>query len=75
MRGCILIELALRDKIELEKVVGRRRSLLLRKVVLKNAELTGDTLLDEALKHIRDTETPETLQNWVDYLSGKWVIN
>ncbi|XP_017480580.1 PREDICTED: Golgi phosphoprotein 3 homolog sauron-like [Rhagoletis zephyria] len=71
LRGCILIELALRDKIELEKVVGRRRSLLLRKVVLKSAELTGDTLLDEALKHIRDTETPETLQNWVDYLSGE----
>ena len=67
------MELALRDKIELEKCAGRRRSLLLRKVVVKNTELTGDTLLDEALKHIRDTEIPETLQNWVDYLSGKLV--
>lgn len=43
---------------------------MLRKVVIKNSELTGDALLDEALKHIRDTEAPETLQNWVDYLSG-----
>ncbi|KAI2807749.1 hypothetical protein RDWZM_005216 [Blomia tropicalis] len=71
LRGCILVELALRDKIELEKCIGRRRSLMLRKVVIKNSELTGDALLDEALKHIRDTEAPETLQNWVDYLSGE----
>lgn len=71
LRGCILVELAIRDKIELEKSVGRRRSLLLRKVIVKNTELTGDALLDEALKHIRDTEIPETLQSWVDYLSGE----
>lgn len=38
---------------------------------MKNNELTGDALLDEALKHIKNTEPPETLQNWVDYLSGK----
>ncbi|KAH7643504.1 Golgi phosphoprotein 3 homolog sauron [Dermatophagoides farinae] len=71
LRGCILVELALRDKIELEKCPGRKRRLLLRKVVIKNSEPTGDALLDEALKHIRETEIPETLQCWIDYLSGE----
>ncbi|KAH9413739.1 Golgi phosphoprotein 3 homolog sauron [Dermatophagoides pteronyssinus] len=71
LRGCILVELALRDKIELEKCPGRKRRLLLRKVIIKNSESTGDALLDEALKHIRETEIPETLQSWIDYLSGE----
>lgn len=70
MRGCILIELALRGKIELEKASLRRRSILLRKIVLKNGSPTGDVLLDEALKHIKETSPPETLQSWIDYLSG-----
>ncbi|KAI7697310.1 Golgi phosphoprotein 3 -like protein sauron [Sarcoptes scabiei] len=74
LRGCILVELALREKIELEKSPGRKRKLLLRKVVIKNTEPTGDALLDEALKHIRDTEIPETLQNWIDYLSETWNL-
>ena len=34
LRGCILIELALRGRIQLEKQHARRRSLLLRKVGL-----------------------------------------
>lgn len=49
----------------------RRRSLLMRKVLVKNDSPTGDVLLDEALKHIKETEPPETLQSWIDYLSGK----
>ena len=49
----------------------RRRSLLNRKILVKNGQPTGDVLLDEALKHIKDTDPPETLQNWVDYLSGE----
>lgn len=39
-------------------------------VVVKNDAPVGDVILDEALKHIKETATPETLQNWVDYLSG-----
>jgi len=66
-----LIELSLRGRIELEKVGLRRRGLLLRKVLIKNGSPTGDVLLDEALKHIKETEPPETLQSWIDYLSGK----
>lgn len=71
MRGCILIELALKGRIELEKTGMRRRSLLNRKIVLKSSALTGDVLLDEALKHIKSTEPGETVQTWIEYLSGE----
>merc|ERR1712106_1151630 len=49
LRGCILIELALRGRVELEKAGLRRKSLLNRKVILRNDQPTGDVLLDEAL--------------------------
>jgi len=70
LRGCILIELALRGRIELEKTGLRRRSLLNRKVICKSDTPTGDALLDEALKHIKGTQPAETVQTWIDYLSG-----
>ena len=73
MRGCILIELALRGRIELEKTGMRRRSLLNRKVMVKSTSLTGDVLLDEALKHIKSTEPAETVQTWIEYLSGEFI--
>ena len=49
----------------------RRRSLLNRKVLCKNATPTGDVLLDEALKHVKETDPAETVQSWIEYLSGK----
>jgi len=70
LRGCILIELALRQRIELEKAGMRRKSLQMRKVIIKNETPTGDVLLDEALKHIKETNPPETVQSWIEYLSG-----
>lgn len=42
-----------------------------RKIILKSDTPTGDVLLDEALKHIKDTDPPETIQSWIEYLSGK----
>lgn len=75
LRGCILVELAIRGRIELEKCGPRRRSLLSRKLLIRRSQPTGDVLLDEALKHIKDTEPPEMLQSWIDYLSGKFGIN
>ncbi|XP_022670121.1 Golgi phosphoprotein 3-like isoform X2 [Varroa jacobsoni] len=71
LRGCILVELGIRGRIDLEAAGMRRKSLLMRKVVVKNDAPVGDVILDEALKHIKETATPETLQNWVDYLSGE----
>ncbi|XP_074598765.1 Golgi phosphoprotein 3 homolog sauron [Brevipalpus obovatus] len=71
LRGCILVELAIRGRIELEKAGMRRRGLLSRKLTVKDPHATGDVLLDEALKHIKDTQPTETLQTWIDYLSGE----
>jgi len=71
LRGCILIELALRGRIELERAGMRRKSLLGRKVIIKNADPCGDVLLDEALKHIKETDTAENVQTWIEYLSGE----
>lgn len=43
---------------------------LWRKIILKSDTPTGDVLLDEALKHIKETDPPETIQSWIEYLSG-----
>lgn len=43
----------------------------MRKILVKNQNATGDVLLDEALKHIKETEPPETLHTWIEYLSGE----
>ena len=68
-----MIELALRGRIELERAGMRRKSLLNRKVLVKSAEPCGDVLLDESLKHMRETSdtAPETVQTWIEYLSGE----
>lgn len=71
LRGCILIELGLRGRVELERAGMRRKGLCTRKIILKSDTPTGDVLLDEALKHIKDTDPPETIQNWIEYLSGE----
>lgn len=70
LRGCILIELALRGRIELEKNGVRRRTIANRKVLLLDDKATGDALLDESLRHIKETQPPETVQTWIEYLSG-----
>ncbi|KAG1937356.1 Golgi phosphoprotein 3 [Rhinichthys klamathensis goyatoka] len=71
LRGCMLIELALRGRLQLEACGMRRKSLLTRKIICKSDAPTGDVLLDEALKHIKDTQPPETVQSWVELLSGE----
>ena len=67
----MMVELALRGRIELEKTGMRRRSLLSRKVICKSAAPTGDVILDEALKHIKDTNPPDNIQSWIELLSGE----
>ena len=71
LRGCMLIELGLRGRIELEKQGVRRRGLLTRKIVCSNPTPTGDILLDEVLKHIKETTPTDTVQSWVELLSGR----
>eukprot|EP00038_Savillea_parva_P006153 m.162028 g.162028 ORF g.162028 m.162028 type:complete len:288 (-) comp12134_c0_seq1:125-988(-) len=73
LRGCMLMELGLRGKIELEDTGMRKRSLGSRKVVVKekSERACGDVLLDEAMKHIRSTHPPEGVQEWIELLSGE----
>ncbi|CDW51906.1 GPP34 domain containing protein [Trichuris trichiura] len=71
LRGCVLVELGLRGRIQLEKRGLRRKALSLRKVMVKSDAATGDIILDEALKHIKKTDPPLTVQAWIEYLSGE----
>lgn len=36
---------------------------------------TGDVLLDEALKHMKETDPPESVQSWIEYLSGSYTCS
>lgn len=73
LRGCMLIELALRNRVDLEKTGMRKRGLDTRKLVVieKSDRTTGDVMLDEAMKHIRSTDPTEYIQDWIDLLSGE----
>uniref|UniRef100_A0A1I7S1R9 Golgi phosphoprotein 3 n=1 Tax=Bursaphelenchus xylophilus TaxID=6326 RepID=A0A1I7S1R9_BURXY len=71
LRGCVLIELALRKRIELENVGLRKKSLVSRNVVITNDDPTGDVILDETLKHIKETQPPQTVVTWIEHLSGE----
>ncbi len=73
LRGCMLVELALRGRIDLEKSGLRRRGVSSRKISCKNPTPTGDVLLDEALKHIKETQPLDTAQSWIELLSGEWL--
>ncbi|KAK6467072.1 Golgi phosphoprotein 3-like [Huso huso] len=70
LRGCILIELALRGRVQLEPQTMRKKRLLDRKVLFRSDAPTGDVLLDEALKHIKVMEPAESVQSWIELLTG-----
>jgi Golgi phosphoprotein 3 len=77
LRGCILIELALRRRIALVKDVNRRRNPLPDRLVeVIDDRHTGETILDETLKMIKAQETDRfTISNWIDLLSGEtWNV-
>uniref|UniRef100_A0A3P9N3Z7 Golgi phosphoprotein 3 n=1 Tax=Poecilia reticulata TaxID=8081 RepID=A0A3P9N3Z7_POERE len=67
LRGCMLVELV-RGSIF---VIFPTKALLASLVICKSDAPTGDVLLDEALKHIKDTQPPETVQSWIELLSGE----
>ncbi|KAL5259178.1 hypothetical protein ACHWQZ_G009589 [Mnemiopsis leidyi] len=71
LRGAMLIELALRGRITLDNTGMRKRSLLSRRVMIKSDAPCGDILLDEALRHVKETDPPETCQSWIELLSGE----
>jgi len=71
LRGAMLIELGFRGRIELDNAGMRKRNILSRRVSLKSEVPCGDILLDEALRHVKDTEPQETCQSWIELLSGE----
>ncbi|CAX43459.1 vacuolar protein, putative [Candida dubliniensis CD36] len=72
LRGCILLELTFRNKITLVNDPARRRfELSDRLVEVIDAEPTGEVLLDEALKIMKNDESNLSVTNWIDLLSGE----
>lgn len=71
LRGAIIMELGFRGRISLENMGMRKRSLLSRPVVVQCDQPCGDILLDEALRHVKETDPPENVQGWIELLSGE----
>jgi Golgi phosphoprotein 3 len=73
LRGCILIELALRRRIAVHKDPNRRRFPLADRLVeVIDDRQTGETILDEALRMMKSQEESErmSINSWIDLLSG-----
>lgn len=78
LRGCIVIELAFRGRISMQKDSSRRRFPLADRVIeVIDDTLTGEVLLDEALKMMKSSEKM-SVSSWIDLMSGtfnglKWT--
>jgi len=80
LRGCIVLELAFRGRISMQKDSSRRRFPLADRVIeVVDETLTGEVLLDEALKMMKSSEKM-SVSAWIDLMSGKrnlsffWVL-
>ncbi|KAJ7239284.1 Golgi phosphoprotein 3-domain-containing protein [Mycena rebaudengoi] len=74
LRGCILMELALRRRIGVVRDPMTADLLTERPVTVLSTRQTGETLLDETLKMMKQTEDSGErmgVATWVDLLSGK----
>lgn len=70
LRGCIVIELAFRGRISMQKDSSRRRFPLADRVIeVIDDTLTGEVLLDEALKMMKSSEKM-SVNSWIDLMSG-----
>ena len=66
------MELAFRNRIAMVKDPNRRKySLADRYIEVVSEKLTGEVLLDEALKMIGSTEERMSVGQWIDLMSGK----
>lgn len=71
LRGCILIELALRGKIRcVDDPVRRRFDVSERLIEVIDSSKTGEVLLDESLSLMKN-EAPTSIVAWIDLLSGE----
>ncbi|CAE7142348.1 unnamed protein product [Rhizoctonia solani] len=75
LRGCILMELALRRRIAMVKDSARRRYPLPDRLIeVIDERQTGETILDEALKMIKTSEKMG-VGTWIDLMSGEtWNV-
>ena len=73
LRGCIVLELAFRGRIAMQKDASRRRFPLADRVIeVIDDTLTGEVLLDEALKMMKQSEKM-SVGTWIDLMSGMFV--
>jgi len=75
LRGCIVMELALRGRIAVIRDPNRRRFPLAdRYIEVVDDRMTGEVLLDEALKMMKVSERM-SIGSWVDLMSGEtWNV-
>ncbi|GAA6014360.1 hypothetical protein JCM10207_005434 [Rhodosporidiobolus poonsookiae] len=75
LRGCIVLELALRHRIAMVRDPNRRRFPLAdRYIEVIDDRLTGEVLLDEALKMMKASERM-SVGTWIDLMSGEtWNV-
>ncbi|KLO13433.1 GPP34-domain-containing protein [Schizopora paradoxa] len=73
LRGCLLLELALRRRISVLKDANQKRVPVAERLVeVVDERLTGETILDEAFKLIKSRETARlSVKDWIDLLSGE----
>jgi len=70
LRGCIVLELAFRGRVSMQRDPGRRRFPLAdRMIEVIDETLTGEVLLDEALKMMKTSEKM-SVTSWIDLMSG-----
>lgn len=76
LRGCIIMELALRGKVQMVNDTNRRRFPISdRYIEVINDKLTGEALLDETIKIMKASEKL-TVGTWINYLSGEtWNLS
>ncbi|KAI0634649.1 GPP34-domain-containing protein [Trametes polyzona] len=77
LRGCILIELALRRRIALVRDPNRRQLPLAERIVeVVDDRQTGETILDETLRMMKGQEHERmSVNSWIDLLSGEtWNV-
>lgn len=73
LRGCIVIELAFRGRISMQRDSSRRRFPLADRLIeVVDEALTGEVLLDEALKMMKSSEKM-SVSSWIDLMSGEFL--
>ncbi|ODV58612.1 Vps74p [Ascoidea rubescens DSM 1968] len=72
LRGCIILELAFRGKIAMVNDPARRRFELSERLIeVIDYKMTGEVLLDETLKLMKNDPENLSVNNWIDLLSGE----